>query len=253
MKTVCGFLTNPLCTQTLTQMASEMWPSRGWQECRPEGERRSAMGWNGVSVLEQSWQAGASWPPTSEKPGVRGDRPLAVPGTAVSPSTSTQSTAHHVIHPSRPSYPLHSHCFTLAVTVKFPSLPTWGVCHRIECFDFRGLKKLRIDSCLQVSYIYLLPHSSDGRVRLQCRRPGFNPWVRKIPWKRAWQSTLVFLPGESHGQRRLGGYSPWGHIESDTTEQLTHSTHKDSCSSSMELASAWKRQTRLVLMPRFRS
>ena len=72
MKTVCGFLTNPLCTQTLTQMASEMWPSRGWQECRPGGERQSAMGWNGVSVSEQSWQAGASWPPTSEKPGVRG-------------------------------------------------------------------------------------------------------------------------------------------------------------------------------------
>ena len=42
------------------------------------------------------------------------------------------------------------------------------------------------------------------------RRWGFNPWVRKIPWKRKWQSIPVFLPGESHGQRSLAGYSPWG-------------------------------------------
>ena len=40
-------------------------------------------------------------------------------------------------------------------------------------------------------------------------------------WKRVWQPTPVFLPGESHGQRRLAGYSPWGHKESDVTEQLT--------------------------------
>ena len=46
-------------------------------------------------------------------------------------------------------------------------------------------------------------------------------WVGKIPWRRAWQPTLVFLPGESHGQRRLAGYSPWGHKGSDTAEQLS--------------------------------
>ena len=53
----------------------------------------------------------------------------------------------------------------------------------------------------------------------QCRRLkryGFNPWVRKILWRRAWQSTPVFLPGEPHGQS-LGG-SPQGLTESDTTE-----------------------------------
>jgi len=44
----------------------------------------------------------------------------------------------------------------------------------------------------------------------QSRRCRFNPWVRKIPWRRKWQLTPVFLPGESHGQRRLLGYSPWG-------------------------------------------
>ena len=44
----------------------------------------------------------------------------------------------------------------------------------------------------------------------QCRRCRFNPWVRKIPWRRKWQPTPVFLPGESHGQRSRAGYSPWG-------------------------------------------
>ena len=45
----------------------------------------------------------------------------------------------------------------------------------------------------------------------QCRRLSFNPWVRKIPWRRKWQPTPVFLPGKSHGQRSLEGYSPWNH------------------------------------------
>ena len=49
----------------------------------------------------------------------------------------------------------------------------------------------------------------------------FHPWVGKIPWRREWLPTPVFLPGEFHGQRSLGGYSPWGHKELDTTEQLT--------------------------------
>ena len=48
--------------------------------------------------------------------------------------------------------------------------------------------------------------------------------VGKIPWRRAWQPTPVFLPGESHRQRSLAGHSPWGGKESDTTERLTH-TH----------------------------
>ena len=52
---------------------------------------------------------------------------------------------------------------------------------------------------------------------LQCGRLRFDPWVGKIPWRRKWQPTPVFLPGESHGQRSLVGYSPWGCQESDTT------------------------------------
>ena len=49
-----------------------------------------------------------------------------------------------------------------------------------------------------------------SKIRLQCGRFGFEPWVGKIPWRRAWKPPPVFFPGESHGQRSLGGYSPWG-------------------------------------------
>ena len=50
------------------------------------------------------------------------------------------------------------------------------------------------------------------------KRPGFNPWVRKILWRRAWLPPPVLLPGESHGERSMVGYTPWGRTELDTTE-----------------------------------
>ena len=59
----------------------------------------------------------------------------------------------------------------------------------------------------------------------------FNPWVRKAPWRKKWQPTPVFLPGKSHGQRSLAGYSPWGRKESDVTE------HTEVCGMSL---SYWK-------------
>ena len=55
----------------------------------------------------------------------------------------------------------------------------------------------------------------------QCKRHKrhkFNPWTRKIPWRRKWQPTPVFLHGKSQGQRSLAGYSPWSHKEPDMTK-----------------------------------
>ena len=63
----------------------------------------------------------------------------------------------------------------------------------------------------------------------QCRRHkrcGFDPWVGKIPWSRAWQSTPVCLPGESHGQRDMVGYGPWGHRVRHDWCDLAH-THNN--------------------------
>ena len=56
---------------------------------------------------------------------------------------------------------------------------------------------------------------------LQCWRSGFDPWVGKIPWRRAWQPTPVFLPGESPWTEEPAGYSPWCCKESDATELLS--------------------------------
>ena len=71
----------------------------------------------------------------------------------------------------------------------------------------------------------MLPRWLSGKESAcKCRRQGFNPWVRSIPWRRKWQSTPVFLPGKSHRTKNLVGYTPWGHKKkSDKTEELhTH-------------------------------
>ena len=74
---------------------------------------------------------------------------------------------------------------------------------------------------------------SDGkRICLQRRRLEFSPWFGKIPWRREWLPTPVFLPGESHGQRNLAGCSPWGQKRIEhgwaTNNKNTHSFFKQS-------------------------
>ena len=67
-----------------------------------------------------------------------------------------------------------------------------------------------------------VPGGSNGK-EPDCKagRPRFSPWVGKIPWRREWPPTPIFLPGEFHGQRSLAGNNPWNHKESDTAEPLT--------------------------------
>ena len=77
-----------------------------------------------------------------------------------------------------------------------------------------------------VIHIHILFHRSpwwlSGKESAcQGRRHRFDPWGGKIFWRRKWQPTSVFLPGKSHGQRNLVGYSPWGHKKSDTIEGLS--------------------------------
>ena len=82
---------------------------------------------------------------------------------------------------------------------------------RLHFLEFYG------NEIISIYLIWLCKEST-----CQCRRHKrcrFNPWVRKIPWSRKWQTTPVFLPGKFHGQRSLTGYSPWGWKELDTTEQ----------------------------------
>ena len=73
------------------------------------------------------------------------------------------------------------------------------------------------------------------------RRPRFYSWVRKIPWRKAWQPSPVFLPGESHGQRNQAGYSPWGHRVEHNNDQAQHtyqSNHYDP-SASLPTSRTW--------------
>ena len=66
--------------------------------------------------------------------------------------------------------------------------------------------------------------ASDKESTCPCRtrkKHRFNLWVAKIPWRRKWQPTQVFLPGKSHGQWSLAGYSPWGH-KSKIKQRLNH-------------------------------
>ena len=83
-----------------------------------------------------------------------------------------------------------------------------------------GKPHIYVYVCVYV-YINLYIHLHNGYANEGDVRDVGDSWIGKIPWRRAWQPTPVFLPGESHGQRSLEGYSQWGHKESDTTEWLT--------------------------------
>ena len=78
-----------------------------------------------------------------------------------------------------------------------------------------------ISKTVQVALVVKNPPDNAGSIK----RHGFNLWVRKIPRRRAWQPTPVFLPGESHGQKSLAGYGPWDHKELDTTEHISTHIH----------------------------
>ena len=91
--------------------------------------------------------------------------------------------------------------------------------------DFWGAESLSASMGNHMGFLtWLSGKESVCRCRRQ-RRLVFNLWVRKVPWRRKWQPTAVFLPGKFHGQRSLAGYSPWDRKESDTTERLTHCSH----------------------------
>ena len=82
----------------------------------------------------------------------------------------------------------------------------------------------------------------------RCKRHGFEPWVGKIPRRRAQQPTPVFLLGESHGQRSLLGYSPWSFRESDTTEVTACRQHVFIHTFSKPLKYKWTQNTGIFLI-----
>ena len=96
--------------------------------------------------------------------------------------------------------------------------------HKISCYALYSIFFLIL---IFVWFsIFFFPGGSDGKASVyNAGDPGSIPGLGRFPWRRKWQSTPVLLPGKSHGQRSLVGYSPWGLKESDTTERL----HFTSC------------------------
>ena len=120
-----------------------------------------------------------------------------------------------------------THSETCGVTIKMWALQLDSFCLNSGSFNSEHITQLSVSPFAHllntvVSNTYPILHASpvaqQQRFPLQCRshrRCRFNPWVRKIPWRRARQPTPVFLPGESQGQGSLAGYSPQGHKELD--------------------------------------
>ena len=80
------------------------------------------------------------------------------------------------------------------------------------------LVRLQIFAFLRIPLTLVWAHPSlVVKKCLPSRRLRFNPWIRKVPWRRKWQPSPVFLPGRSHGQKSLRGYSSWSCKELDTT------------------------------------
>ena len=102
----------------------------------------------------------------------------------------------------------------------FPGKNTGVGCHFLlqEIFPIQGLNPCllywQVDSVPLVSLGWFSSKDS----ACQCRRQDFDPWVGKIPWRRKWQPNPVFLPGKSHRQRSLVGYSPWDPKQVDVNE-----------------------------------
>ena len=106
-------------------------------------------------------------------------------------------------------------CYTFLLEFVYPVLLDRSFCLFICLFVHLFLSNFRID----------FPGGSVVKnLPAKCRRCGFDPWIGKIPWRREWQLTPIFLPEKFHGQRSLADYSSWGCKELDMTKLLTH-TH----------------------------
>ena len=91
-------------------------------------------------------------------------------------------------------------CYSLCLRFFLPVILSNIKSHRIE---------ILYPSLMEPKLLKAFPGGASGKEpACQCKRRGFNPWVWKISWRRVRQPIPVFLPGESHGQRSLAGYSP---------------------------------------------
>ena len=120
-------------------------------------------------------------------------------------------------------FPIASSSADLKVAKNQAQLRAIHLCVNFDFTDLGGIYVADynwsvLGQCVQVRG---LPLPGGEESASLCRRCGFAPWIRKIPWRRKWQPTPVFLPGKSHGQRSLAGYSLRGCKALDMTEWLS--------------------------------
>ena len=108
---------------------------------------------------------------------------------------------------STPGLPAPHHLPVFAQVHVHCSTDVYVRCIKCICNCWYFQLKMGLWGCI---FLVGLPRWLSGKAfASQCRRHRFGPWVRKIPWRRKWQPTPVFLPGKCHRQRSLAGYSPW--------------------------------------------
>ena len=172
----------------------------GGQPWKPQPETASAPAIHSGYLVEAAPEPGWGEPRGKRCPGGHGPQPPGHRGAQSNPSSASARS------------PLPN------TSLQAQPLSSGPRCSSQIGGSQRPCRAVTVDSS-----IVGLPCVSNGKKKicLQCRRPRVDPWVGKAPWRRAWQPTPVFLPGESHGQRSLAGYSPWGHKGSDMTGRLT--------------------------------
>ena len=113
--------------------------------------------------------------------------------------------------------------YTSVLAWRIPGTAGLGGLPSIGSHSQTRLKRLSSSSSSRIDWG--LPKWLSGKEStFQCRKPRLDSWDEKIPWRRKWQPTLISLPGKSHGQRSLAGYSLGGGKESHTTEWLNSSS-----------------------------
>ena len=129
---------------------------------------------------------------------------------------------------------------------------------RTSCFTGSN-KSIRLKVCNKILGNHGLSWWLSGKESVcQCRahrRCGFDPWVRKIPWRTKWLPTPVLLPGKPHEQRHLACYGPWGCTRADRTEQLNMDEVRDGGRSQLlsraaiwSFPSKWEREEKRELL-----
>ena len=177
-------------------------------------------GWSaGLGSLAVSLRTHLSWQPASLGSPRSLTEPGVLQGSAICP-TRDSSSGRSLLHSSLGTgFVTHLHSkdsccpllFLLLFLHSFPAKPHSSI------FFPENTRNLTpghpIPKAICVGHICIrLPRRLSGKESAyQCRRPGFNSWVWKILWGGKWQLTPAFLPGKSHGQRSLVGYSPQGH------------------------------------------